>query len=105
MTVPIWQATIELCRRAARLFPGVRSIGWDLVVSPDGPVLLEANENWDLIMVQVHTDGLLAQPGMRDDLTAYGLSVPDRVPSFAGVVIQMLKRRLRKLGEALQRPS
>ena len=103
ITVPMWQDAVELCRRAAQFLPGVRSIGWDLIVSPDGPVLLEANEEWGLTSVQVHTDGWLAQPGMRDDFIAKGIKPPDRVPSVIGVLVQMLKERVRKLGEGLAR--
>ena len=103
MTVPMWQDAVELCRRAAQFLPGLRSLGWDLIVSPDGPVLLEANEQWGLIRIQANNEGWLARPGMREDLKAHGIDVPDRVPSIPGVVGQMLKRRVRKLGRALNK--
>lgn len=27
--------------------PGVHSIGWDIAITPDGPVFIEANDDWD----------------------------------------------------------
>lgn len=60
--VPWWDEVIDVCLRAARLLPGARSIGWDVVVTQDGPVLLEANTGWDVRHLQIHGDGFLADP-------------------------------------------
>jgi hypothetical protein len=100
-TVPMWPEVLELCRRAARMFPGIRSIGWDLVVSPDGPIFLEGNDEWDMLMVQVHTDGWLAQPGIREDLMASGIVLPDHVPSTLETVAQIAARKAAKAGERI----
>lgn len=41
--VPCYDAALELCRKAATLRPGMRYVGWDVGVTPDGPVLVEGN--------------------------------------------------------------
>jgi hypothetical protein len=54
----------------------LRSIGWDIALTPDGPVIVEGNPDWDLPMVQVHTEGLL-QPDVRQQLASFGITFPD----------------------------
>ena len=36
----------------ARLLPHCRSIGWDVCRTPEGPVIIEANQNWGLEFFQ-----------------------------------------------------
>lgn len=81
--VPYWREIIDLCSRAARVSPRVRSIGWDVALTPQGPMLIEGNPDWDLAMVQVHTDGLL-QPEIRAKLAEFGLRFPEgELPSIS----------------------
>jgi Sugar-transfer associated ATP-grasp len=81
--LPFWDDILELATNAARVTPRVRSVGWDVIVSPDGPVLIEGNPDWDLTMVQVHTDGYL-KPRVREQLAHFGLTFPEgRLPSIA----------------------
>lgn len=42
--IPLWDEAKILCTRAASLFLPLRAIGWDVAITPDGPVLIEANE-------------------------------------------------------------
>ena len=44
--LPDWQAARELVLRAGPAFLPVRTIGWDIAFTPDGPVALEANTRW-----------------------------------------------------------
>lgn len=82
-TLPFWSEVIELCTKAARFSPHVRSIGWDVALTPQGPVLIEGNPDWDLAMVQVHTHGLL-QPDVRQKLAEFGLQFPEgELPPFS----------------------
>lgn len=93
--VPDLEPALELCRRGARLFPGVRSLGWDVLPTPDGPVLLEANSDWGLAIVQAHTGGLLGRQPLREELARQGIALP------TGSVLDGLattgRRGLRKL--------
>ena len=74
--LPGWKAAADVCLRGALLFPGVRSFGWDVVLSPTGPVILEANDGWDLRSLQVHGRGLLADERVRGLLVAAGAPLP-----------------------------
>ncbi len=73
--LPSWPEVLDLCRRAAVLVHGLRSVGWDVVVTPAGPVLLEGNALWGL-HVQAHSDGWLADPVVRGQLEALGVPLP-----------------------------
>ncbi len=45
--LPCWQKSRELVLHAHRVaFAAFASLGWDVVVTPNGPVLLEANSGW-----------------------------------------------------------
>jgi hypothetical protein len=46
------QEMIELCLAAHAHVPQFHSIGWDVVPTPEGPLLLEANTIWDVDMYQ-----------------------------------------------------
>ncbi len=43
--IPHWDAILELAGKAHALFPEFGIIGWDIAVTPDGPVIIEANDN------------------------------------------------------------
>lgn len=51
--VPMYQKCVELAIRAHRSLPMIRSIGWDVVVTREGPVLLEGNHDWDITTTQI----------------------------------------------------
>jgi Sugar-transfer associated ATP-grasp len=76
LQMPFWKEVLDLCSRAARVTPNLRSVGWDVALTPDGPVIIEGNPDWDLPMVQVHTDGLL-QPEVRRQLASFGIEFPE----------------------------
>jgi hypothetical protein len=44
--VPMLREACDLVLRAAPLFMPLRSLGWDVAITPDGPVLVEANTYW-----------------------------------------------------------
>lgn len=49
--VPDWERAVELVTRAADAFRPLRTIGWDVGLTPTGPVLVEANMWWDNTVV------------------------------------------------------
>lgn len=101
-TLPMWDDLVKVCTHAARLFPGVRSIGWDVVIGPEGPIVLEANEEWDLTMVQVHTNGWLSLPGARRDFLEYGIPMPARHLMAPTVLRDMAKHQKSLLARAVK---
>jgi hypothetical protein len=52
--VPLFREAVNLALRAHReAFPRFASLGWDVVIVPEGPVLLETNSGWSAIAQQV----------------------------------------------------
>ena len=51
--LPYWPEVKDLALRAAAAFPWVRSVGWDIAISEQGPVLVEGNERWAISLVQM----------------------------------------------------
>lgn len=43
--IPYWDGIIELVDRASRVVPEVGYVGWDIAVTPEGPILIEGNDN------------------------------------------------------------
>lgn len=58
--VPCYRQAVELCCEAARVEPRLGYIGWDVAITPDGPVLVEANNlpGYDMVQnARFHPDG------------------------------------------------
>jgi hypothetical protein len=45
--LPGWPELVELVLRCALLFLPLRTIGWDVALTPGGPVIVEGNRWWD----------------------------------------------------------
>lgn len=46
--VPYWQAVRHMVIDAAQKFLPIRTIGWDVAITPDGPVIIEGNTDWGI---------------------------------------------------------
>jgi hypothetical protein len=44
--IPWWPEACQLARRAAEAFRPLRTIGWDIAITPDGPCIIEGNAWW-----------------------------------------------------------
>lgn len=51
--IPFWKETLEMVKKAARLHPQNRSIGWDIVITEKGPGLIEGNHDWCKLLWQL----------------------------------------------------
>lgn len=51
--IPYFDEAIELARFATKCFYGICSIGWDVVITDDGPILLEGNDDWGIVAHQM----------------------------------------------------
>ena len=70
--VPFWDETLEMVKRAAKLHPQNRSIGWDVVITEQGPGLIEGNHDWCKLLWQ-----LPVQKGLKLMLEQYeGMNLP-----------------------------
>lgn len=56
--IPYWNQVEELVIKAHSFLPGIKSIGWDVAVTPSGRVLLEGNDNWEICGPQDTAGGL-----------------------------------------------
>jgi hypothetical protein len=48
ITLPYWDEILAAARSGARTFPKLRCLAWDIAFSPEGPIVLEANQNWEI---------------------------------------------------------
>ena len=64
--IPYWKETLKLAREAALKHPQNRSIGWDIVITENGPGLIEGNHDWCKLVWQ-----LPVKEGMKPTLIKY----------------------------------
>lgn len=60
LQVPFWKETVEMVKKAAKEHPENRSIGWDIVITENGPGFIEGNHDWCKLLWQ-----LPAQQGLK----------------------------------------
>ena len=41
--IPYWNKVMDICREAAHKVPQMGYIGWDVAITKDGPLFIEAN--------------------------------------------------------------
>lgn len=66
--IPYYDEAVDVCLKAHRFLPRIKSVGWDVGVTKDGPVLIEGNHDWGNDIVQV----VKAKGDMKIYLKAYG---------------------------------
>lgn len=54
VVVPHWQRVLDEVLRTASLLPGSRYVGWDVVVTEEGPSIIEGNNRSGVNLFQVH---------------------------------------------------
>ena len=60
--IPMWEETVEMIEKAASVFHLHSVLAWDVAVTSQGPVIIEANTDPDLFLTQMPNDeGLLAR--------------------------------------------
>ena len=98
--LPHWDEAISTCKRAARLFPAVRLVGCDVMITDTGPVVIEGNHNIRLRTLQV-LDGGLLDSSLRSELEKLGMHMPSQLPrllpSVTTRVVSRARRRARRL--------
>jgi hypothetical protein len=50
--------SLETVKRFHNYFKDIHSIGWDIAITEDGPVIIEGNDNWEISLVQICSHGL-----------------------------------------------
>lgn len=56
--IPYYSEVVELVIRAHGHLNHVQTIGWDVAISPEGPVIVEGNDNWAINLMQGCNGGL-----------------------------------------------
>lgn len=56
--LPYWDEIKDLIEKAHKQFYHMQSIGWDVAITPNGPVLIEGNDKWDVVVPQSIENGL-----------------------------------------------
>lgn len=51
--IPFWHETLDMVREASLLHPENRSVGWDVVITEEGPGLIEGNHDWCKLVWQL----------------------------------------------------
>ena len=66
LTLPHWEDCLRLvCQAHDEAFPKFASLGWDVALTPCGPVLLETNLNWGMVGHQ-RLNGPLGKTALAD---------------------------------------
>lgn len=52
LRLPYWPETLELMLKGQSSTPQLRTIGWDIAITEDGPVIVEANTGYDANLLQ-----------------------------------------------------
>jgi hypothetical protein len=77
--VPFWSDACALTLRAHSLLSDIPTIGWDVVISFQGPLLLEGNIGWDVELAQSLGQNPLLQTAVGEALRrALALNVAQR---------------------------
>lgn len=56
--IPYYKEAVNLCCKVHKNFYNIRSIGWDVAITPEGPVFIEGNDNWEIQSIQAIKHGL-----------------------------------------------
>lgn len=56
--IPEYDKAVELCQRAHLILKEIPAIGWDIAITPDGPTIIEGNDNWEISLMQASNHGL-----------------------------------------------
>lgn len=51
--IPYWKETKKMVLEASKIEKDIRTVGWDIAITQDGPELIEGNDNWDKTLWQI----------------------------------------------------
>jgi hypothetical protein len=53
LVIPLWQEARELMLRGQLVSPQLKTVGWDIALCEDGPVIIEANAMYDVELLEL----------------------------------------------------
>lgn len=51
--IPYYDEAVALAKRCMKSFYGLKSVGWDIAITTDGPIVIEGNDDWGLAAHQM----------------------------------------------------
>jgi hypothetical protein len=51
--IPFYHEAVAMAKELQRRFYGLRSIGWDIAIGTEGPIIVEGNDNWELTQTPI----------------------------------------------------
>ena len=72
--IPDWEEALAALRTAAMAVPFDPLLAWDVAFSSRGPVVIEANDTWDVDLIQIPADTGLYKTPLGDYLKRRGLT-------------------------------
>jgi hypothetical protein len=71
LALPYWRDVCDLAVSAHRTFPSMVSVGWDVAITPGGPILVEGNAVWCVDLAQMSAAKPLADTPIPACLSQY----------------------------------
>ena len=59
--IPFFKEAVEMAKDLHSKLYRIHSIGWDIAITPDGPVFIEGNSLWEISLIQTANGGLKKQ--------------------------------------------
>lgn len=51
--LPYFAEAMAMVKRLHEYLPGIHSVGWDVAITPEGPTIIEGNDDWDGVLQMV----------------------------------------------------
>lgn len=58
---PQFEEAVRIAIEAHKHLFGIRTIGWDIAITENGPVFIEGNDSWEISLMQACNGGLKAE--------------------------------------------
>lgn len=69
--LPYWEKIKEIVKNAAKVFPNLASIGWDVSITEAGPVIIEGNNDYGVLSAQVTCGPYLKDQILKNEIKKY----------------------------------
>ncbi|MBT2153197.1 hypothetical protein KKI34_15815 [Pseudoalteromonas tetraodonis] len=76
LIVPQWEEVISIVKKAAIQFPQLKSLGWDIALTDNGPLILEVNADYGILSMQTCSQALGANKLFYNELVSYAKDTP-----------------------------
>ncbi len=58
VTIPYWSEVLKIIKVGAEQLKPLKALGWDVAIGVDGPVVLETNQGFDILLCEYGANGL-----------------------------------------------